>query len=258
MLPQLAAIALLTASGARKVRFLLRFNLISCSSTGWLSSQQAIPYSSYTPMKKTIIFAILFFNVFVMWAHTPQISSIALVQNKDNKWNLVISASLSAFQFEAMNSRPGQKIDSITADAFQTMIVRHLREQISIVANDQEAWLEKGKVILGHQTDINFDVAGMPDQLRSLQLQQLGFGSLRDHYCVLKVITKEQSSRNFILQKSTDFSTSLHLRDGQFIETSDRSKSPNWLLGGAIMAVLLVFSYFIYQKYRVLRLANLV
>ena len=207
-------------------------------------------------MKNTILFALLFFNAFAVWAHTPQISSIALVQNKDNKWNLVISASLSAFQYEAMNSHPGQKIDSITADAFQTMIVQHLREQISIVANNQEAWLEKGKVILGHQTDINFDVAGMPDHLRSLQLQQLGFGSLRDHYCVLKVITKDISSNNFILQKSNDFSSSLHLRDGQFIETSVRSKSPNWLLGGAIMAVLLVFSYFIYQKYRVLSLAN--
>ncbi len=191
-----------------------------------------------------------------MWAHTPQISSIALVQNKDNKWNLVISASLSAFQYEAMNIHPGQKIDSITADAFQTMIVRHLRGQISIVANNQQAWLERGKVILGHQTDVNFDVAGMPHNLRSLQLQQLGFGSLRDHYCVLKVITKDISSNNFILQKSNDFSTSLHLRDGQFVETLARSKSPNWLLGGATMAVLLVFSYFIYQKYRVLRLAN--
>lgn len=207
-------------------------------------------------MKNTIIFAILFFNSLVLWAHTPQISSIALVQNKNNKWNLVISASLSAFQYEAISSHPSQKIDGITADAFQTMIVRHLREQIRIVANNQQAWLERGKVILGHQTDVNFDVAGMPDQLHTLHIQQLGFSSLRDHYCVLKVITKDISSNNFILQKSTDFSTSLHLRDGQFVETSNRSKSPNWLLGGATMAVLLVFSYFIYQKYRVLRLAN--
>lgn len=198
-------------------------------------------------MQQIAIFAILLLYTVALRAHTPQISSIALVQSKENKWNLVISASLSAFQYELMNSNPNQKLDSIPADQFQALIVEHLKKNINIEANHRFATLRNGKVILGHQTDINFEVSGMPDQLESLNLQQLGFGTLRDHYCVLKVITKDNSSNNFILQGGNNFSISLGLKDKVYSEQNEKS-SLSWLLIGAMVMTLIVASGVVYKN----------
>lgn len=198
-------------------------------------------------MRKITVIAIFLFSTLALHAHTPQISSIALVQNKENKWNLVISASLSAFQYELMNSNPNQKLDSIAADQFQAFIVEHLKKNIKIEANRRFATLRNGKVILGHQTDINFDVSGMPDQLESLNLQQLGFGTLRDHYCVLKVIAKNNSSNNFILQRGNNFSISLGLKNKAFVENTIKH-SNNGFIVSAVVIVLLIFSFIIGYK----------
>jgi hypothetical protein len=199
-------------------------------------------------MKQIAIIALLLLYSLALRAHTPQISSIALVQSKENKWNLVISASLSAFQYELMNSNPNQKLDSIAADQFQALIVAHLKKNIKIEASHRFATLRNGKVILGHQTDINFEVSGMPDQLESLDLQQLGFGTLRDHYCVLKVITKNNSSNNFILQKGNNFSISLGLKDKAFVEVSPQH-SYNWLIICAAMVGILLVLSVVYHKF---------
>jgi len=201
-------------------------------------------------MKQIAIIPLLLLYTLALRAHTPQISSIALIQSKENKWNLVISASLSAFQYEWMNSYPTQKMDSISADLFQAMIVRHLKKKIAIHVNGQLGTLQNGKVILGHQTDINFDVSGMPVQLHSLELQQSGFATLRDHYCILKVITKDNDSKNFILQHGNNFSISLGINGKVFSEKSPK-KSYHWLLLSFI-AIGLLFVSTIAHKYPIL------
>ena len=198
-------------------------------------------------MRKIAIIGILLLYTLALRAHTPQISSIALVQNKENKWNLVISASLSAFQYEMMNTYPDQKLDGIPADQFQAMIVRHLKKKIKISANKKVALLQNGKVILGHQTDINFDVLGMPEQLSSLHLQQLGFGTLRDHYCILKLITKGKNSENFILQHGNNFAIALGIKDDIFT-TAAKEGSKKWLIINSIVFSLLVVFAILYHN----------
>lgn len=190
-------------------------------------------------MKIFSFLLIAFFPILSLNAHNPQVSTIALVQSKENKWNLIISASLSAFQYELKNTNPNLNLDSLNADNFQRLIVKHLKEKIKIEANQIVGTLANGRVILGHQTDINFEVANIPSDLSSLDIEHLGFGTLKDHFCILKVITQKNESGNFILQNANNHAISLEIKNNSFKQT--QRTNPSKLL---IFSIILILSTF--------------
>lgn len=180
-------------------------------------------------MKKISIILLICLHSVGIFAHNAQISTIALVQSKDSKWHLILSASLSAFQYEIKNSNLSINLDSLNAEKFQRIILEHLREKIKIEANGHHATLKNARVILGHQTDINFEVTDMPENLQSIDFQQLGFSTLRDHYCVLKIITKNGNENSFMLQKDNNYSVSLVAENNVLVEKVNQSES-NFLI----------------------------
>lgn len=202
-------------------------------------------------MKKITLFAVLFlFSLLSLNAHNPQISTVALVQNKDNQWHLIISAGLSAYQYELKNTDMSINLDSLNADKFQRMIVAHLRKKITIKANGDETELKNAKVILGHQTDINFEVAGMPDELLSLDMEHLGFGTLKDHFCVLKVVTRDNESTNYILQNDNNHAVSFALKNKIFVETPKENTSNTLIVSLLVLvsAFVVAIAYFKNKK----------
>ncbi len=203
----------------------------------------------FTIMKKLLFIVIFWINAVILYAHSPQISTITLTQSKDNKWNLIIGSSLSAFQYELKNSYPSQHTDSLNVDKFQMLVIEHLKKNITINANDKKtAILESGMIILGHQTDIRFDVTGMPEKLVFLDLKQLGFGTLKNHYCILTVIIKGNKVGSFILQTDNNYSVFLQQKGNAFVETQPNSMV-SWLFWGSVAGVLLVGGFFAW-KYR--------
>lgn len=180
-------------------------------------------------MKKISIILLICLHSLSIFAHNAQISTIALVQSKDSKWHLILSASLTAFQYEIKNSKPSINIDSLNAEKFQRIILEHLRQKIDIEANGHHATLKNARVILGHQTDINFEVTDMPENPQTIDFRQLGFATLRDHYCVLKIITKSGNENSFMLQKDNNYSVSLVEENNVFVEKVNQSKS-NFLI----------------------------
>lgn len=180
-------------------------------------------------MKKISIILLICLHSMSIFAHNAQISTIALVQSKDNKWHLILSASLSAFQYEIKNSNPTINLDSLNAEKFQRIILEHLRQKIDIKANGHHAALKNARVILGHQTDVNFEVTDMPENLQTIDFQQLGFSTLRDHYCVLKIITKNGNENSFMLQKDNNYSVSLVAENNILVEKVNQSES-NFLI----------------------------
>lgn len=186
-------------------------------------------------MKKLSIILLICLHSMSIFAHNAQISTIALVQSKDSKWHLILSASLTAFQYEIKNSNPSINLDSLNAEKFQLVILEHLRQKIDIEANGHQATLKNARVILGHQTDINFEVIDMPENLQTIDFQQLGFSTLRDHYCVLKIITKNGNESSFMLQKDNNYSVSLVAENNVLVEKVNQSES-NFLI--YLLAVL--------------------
>lgn len=180
-------------------------------------------------MKKISIILLVCLHSVGIFAHNAQISTVALVQSKDSKWHLILSASLTAFQYEIKNSNPNINLDSLNAEKFQRIILDHLRQKIDIEANGHHATLSNARVILGHQTDINFEATDMPENLQTIDFQQLGFSTLRDHYCVLKIITKNGNENSFMLQKDNNYSVSLVAENTVLVEKVNQSES-NFLI----------------------------
>lgn len=180
-------------------------------------------------MKKISIILLICLHSVGIFAHNAQISTIALVQSKDSKWHLILSASLIAFQYEIKNSNPSINLDSLNAEKFQRVILEHLRQKIDIKANGNHATLKNARVILGHQTDINFEVTDMPKNLQTVDFQQLGFATLRDYYCVLKIITKRGNESSFMLQKDNNYSVTLIEENNVLVEKGNQSES-NFLI----------------------------
>lgn len=199
-------------------------------------------------MKKMSIILLIGLHSVGVFAHNAQISTIALVQSKDSKWHLILSASLTAFQYEIKNSNTSINLDSLKAEKFQRAILEHLRQKIDIKANGNHATLKNARVILGHQTDINFEVTDMPENLQTVDFQQLGFATLRDHYCVLKIITKMGNESSFMLQKDNNYSVALVEESNVLVEKVNQSES-NFLFYFILGLVVLIFMYFKTSKY---------
>jgi hypothetical protein len=198
-------------------------------------------------MKIFSTFVICLFCCCMLKAHNPQISTIAIVQEKDNKWVMIVSSSFTAYEFEIKNSYPTMKMDSLNTETFQKLLLKHFREKIKIEANGVGTiQLKNGKIILGHQTDVRFDIMGMPEILKSLDLQHLGFGTLRDHYCILKIITREHNSQNFILQKENNFSMSLEINNSGFAERP-KINFKNWIVLGIVCIAILSLLFVLYR-----------
>lgn len=176
-------------------------------------------------MRKITIIALIFLNSLGLYAHNAQISTVALVQGKDKKWHMIISASLSAFQYELKNSDQSINLEGLNADKFQNLILKHLREKVEIEANGQRGMLRNARVILGHQTDINFEVTNMPENLQNIDFQQLGFSTLRDHFCIFKIITINGNANSFMLQKENNYSVSLASENNILVEKVNQNNS---------------------------------
>jgi hypothetical protein len=200
-------------------------------------------------MKKGIIIITILIHSLAIYAHNAQISTAVLVQGKDHKWHLIVSASLSAFQYELKNTDPSLKLDSLDAKLLQKLIVNHLREKIKIKANEAEdAIFTNGNVILAHQTDVNFEVIGIPEKLQSINFKHLGFATLRDHHCILKIICLDNQQGSFVLQQDNQYAVSLKLSNHAFIQ-SEENIGLNWGKTLVISLFTLLIGLLFYVKF---------
>ncbi|WP_080053859.1 hypothetical protein [Spirosoma aerolatum] len=205
-------------------------------------------------MKKAFLISLFLYIPTFLYAHSPQISTIVLAQTKAGQWNVLIGSSLSAFQYSLQTKGLLKESDTLQAAAFQKMILEHLRENIQIRANGNgPIELTHGMVILNHQTDVRFDLTGMPQQLQTITIRQGSFASLRNHYCILKIFPDGGRVRSFILQESNDFMISLKLSNNDLVEVFPKNYT-NWdpWLGGIGFLTLLGAYLFLHRRNKVL------
>lgn len=191
-------------------------------------------------MIRFVLVALILLNPLLGWAHSPLLSTAAITKNKNNTWSVHISASLSALQLELKNRYPTIQVDSLTADEFQRLVLRHLRETVTIEDSKKGAIeLKNGLIKLGHQTDIRFDITGISGQPRELRVQHLGFFTLRNHYCVFTIVTPETGRTNFILQQDNRFTVDLAFKGHSITEIHPAKPIGSWSLALLSLACLL-------------------
>jgi len=165
-------------------------------------------------MKKHLF--ILLLLPFLMKGHSPQISTFAIVQDKDAHWTVHISSSLSAFQYALGNKT------IMTEIAFQKELITALKKSIQIKSGlFNSIKLTDGQCHLGHQTDVKFSLLGMPKNSTNLTIENRFFDKLYNHYMVLKVIDKQTESNQFILNSANEFKAIVKKdKDAILIESS--------------------------------------
>ena len=176
-------------------------------------------------------------------AHSPLISTVALIKSKENIWTLHISASLSAFQYALTSEEKSLQLDSMGSDLFQKRVIDFLRRKLKIeISGGENIKLEDGIVKLGHETEVVFKLSVKETNPESIKIKNESFLSISDHYCVLKVITPEGASSNILLEKRNEYSVKLlNTKSGY---TLTNSSMFNWkliLIGAVTLFLIILF-----------------
>ena len=174
-------------------------------------------------------------------AHSPELSSTILKEQENSKWVLVVRAPLTALQYE-ISTHYGESAYS-SPEEFQALVVEHLKENVSIRLNEMDTLtLQKGMVKLGHETNVVFQLVGMPEVVNSLSIKNSSFKDIRRHQSALIVLKNQFSKTQFILDKENQYTAKLIAVDNQFVQyaESTMSKSPSliYLLVGLLILAL--------------------
>lgn len=192
--------------------------------------------------KYLIVHCLLLISV-VASAHNPDLSSTILVEKGENTWILQIRAALTAFEYE-VESHFGKDAFA-TPEEFQALVVEHVRENLSIKYNSHDvAELKNGKVKLGHETSITFEVIGLPTSIEFLEVENSSFKHIPRNQSALMVLKKGFAKEQFNLNAKNDHTAKLKVANSKIVlttPTSEENNSSIYFLAVAILFVSVIF-----------------
>ncbi len=161
-----------------------------------------------------LIFSALLLS-FTRPVHQPELSSTLLVERPDGTWVLQVRASLSAFEIEVL-SQFGKDAYA-TPEEFNALVIRHLREHVSITCNGgEEVRLENGYVKLGHETNVLFEMHGLPDKIKKVVVSNSSFKEIHDNQGALIILKKGFKKQQFMLNDLNGHTAHLVASKNQF------------------------------------------
>ncbi|UZR98956.1 DUF6702 family protein [Chondrinema litorale] len=197
-------------------------------------------------MKKSIM---VLFTIFLSLsavttkAHQPNISSFILIEKDPELWMLQLNASITAFEYEVKNEYGKDSYNS--TEEFNQLLLKHLKEQITIKINDKNVPLKNGRVQLGHSTTIVFDLAKANDGItEEIFVKNNSFQNIYNSQTIFSIIKEEFDRTRSVLNKKNDFQISVSLIDHQFI-MEESPKNDIWfiLFSLAVLIVIGIYSY---------------
>ncbi|TXF87650.1 hypothetical protein FUA23_18260 [Neolewinella aurantiaca] len=195
-------------------------------------------------MNKIILTLCLFCFSLGVRAHQPDISSTMLVDQGNNNWVLQVRAALTALEYE-VETHFG-KDSYATPEEFMELVLRHVKEHTSIVFNGTDAAeLRNGRVKLGHESSVVFEVAGTPETLQSLMVKNTSFSEISRNQSALIVLKDGFSKDQFTLNNKNGHTVELQVNDAEFeLVAAAEESNTNYLLalvGGLVLALAIGF-----------------
>lgn len=180
-------------------------------------------------------------------AHQADISSTVLMEQEDGNWLLQIKSPLTAFEYE-IKQHYGEEAFA-TAEEFQELVLNYLKKNISIQINEgATATLQNGFVKLGHESNVIFQVTGIPNTINSVAVKNSSFADIHRNQSALLVLKKGFSKNQFILNNANQHSVNLIVQDSNFVIVSDEKISQNYStffpLAGLLILVSGIFAYY--------------
>ena len=197
-------------------------------------------------MKKIIIGILIGFYSLCVSAHSSQIATMTLAQDQQNNWTLHVSSSFDGFRKQLIQNFPEIKIDELSADEFQKLVIGYTKDNILLNANTNFIGeLREGSIKMEDQTDLEFRVTGLPNEINNLRVQLKGFSETSDQNTVFKIIDASESSKNFEIKKDNQFMVSIDKVNGRYQLNGDES---NLIAPFIALTLLVLFSVFIISK----------
>jgi len=167
----------------------------------------------------------LLINVFSLQAHQPDLSSTMLVEREDSTWILQVRAAMTAFEYEVKVQFPDSTFAS--GEKFKELVIKHVRANLSVQFNEQDlAVLENPYVKLGHETNVLFEVKGVPENIKSLSVKNSSFSDIGRNQSGLVVFKEGFTKEQFVLNNANAHRAELKVEGNKFV-----LKSGNTVLG---------------------------
>lgn len=187
----------------------------------------------------------LFINA--AWAHQPDVSSTVLMEQKDGTWLLQIKAALTAFEYEVEATQGANSY--ATPEEFRALVLAHLQKNIQIKSNGNNLLsLQKGYVQLGHETNVLFQLVGMPDSLATLQVSNNSFKDIHHHKSTLVVLKNGFQQQQFSLDKKNQYNAQLKANNNSFALITDSSSTS--IAAVLILSLFLIVTLLLLLGYR--------
>jgi hypothetical protein len=183
--------------------------------------------------------------VFVVngYAHNPQVSTISMIQNENNKWSVFITAPLYTFQLVIKEKYPEMNMDSISPFEMQKLILDLVKNNLKINgATDLK--LTNDKVQLAHETSVFFDLN--KDDFLPIAISFAAFDKLYNHFTLLKIVSKKEKEITYILNTENAF---------EYPKKNEASPRPIYLYLAICLVGILLF-LLIKKFYKKLNLKN--
>lgn len=174
-------------------------------------------------LNKLIVLVFLFISISAS-AHQPEGSSTMLVEKENNTWILQISASLTAFQQE-INTHFSETPYK-TPEEFRQMVIEHIKNNLDITFNENQGiTLSAGTVKLGHETQVVFEVFGVPSEIKSIVFKNSVFKDIYNNQSALMVFKEGFNKQRFVLNNKNNHTLKLLTDQDTFVLESKNEAS---------------------------------
>ncbi len=157
-----------------------------------------------------------------MQAHQPDLSSTMLIEREDNTWILQVRAAMTAFEYEVAVQFPERTFEDV--DEFKEMLIEHVKANISVRFNEEpEMVLESAFVKLGHESNVLFELKGVPANFNSLFVQNSSFKDISRNQSGLVVFKEGFAKKQFVLNNENGHSAELKVKENSFVLKSEKA-----------------------------------
>ena len=177
-------------------------------------------------------------------AHSSQISTIT-ISKKDTAWSLHISSSFDAFYYELTKKYPKTDFNKISKEDLTDLLIKEIGFSINMTANKiDKIELKNGAVQVGHQTDLWFDIKGMPKDLKQFYIEPHTFSNIKQHNYIL-LMPRKETYEKFILGASNGNAMNFEWNDAHIFKQIPMENNDYFVYFGLFGIVALGFSILI-------------
>lgn len=197
---------------------------------------------------KSIYIIILLLSVKMVQAHQPDLSNLMIYQQND-KYFLVIKSSLTAFEGEIdyLFGKNAYK----TPSEFQLLVIKHFKNNCTVIINDDTVKLINPKVILGHETTLFAELIHTPNMYKSIYVKNTLFKDMPDNMCEIILTLKDITQKQYILDNSNNHEIKFKVENGNWIVVNALGfpfKYKNLFIGFFLSVITLIITIITIKK----------